>query len=396
MLLGQPVIISSRSEWNGLTFAEFMGSRVRVSGHYRGPLKFSARSLRARSGTGRSRIEGRLDRITRRPGGLELRMLSFTVWLPDEAKVISEQPLGDWALAAPRAKLPGDAQRDEEDDIPGAISLGNDLSLGIQLQLQQDDEEDFDLDDNKLGDKRQRNFSAVWEPSNDGFALVRLRAERSSQRDANDPNLSEVNGNVAEAYGYWRDPFGSGFDLQLGRQDFDEPREWLYDQNLDGGRLIWHQPGWALELSATTTLTEGSREDRETDNFIAYLSNNDDKQHLAAYVIDRRGRGATTKDRPLHVGVRPRGVAARSEGLGRGCSRARLQRRRRLSGLGRGRGHNLRPRSLQHHPGRGPRLRGQQPSRRRGSLVSPDRPARQQRQVRRGHVVQDLWRVGPA
>lgn len=310
-VLGQPVFISSRSEWNGLTFAELMGSRVKVSGHYRGPLKFSARSLRARSGTGRSRIEGRIDHITRRPGGLELRMLSFTVWLPDEAEVISEQPAGSWALAPARVTLPGDAQRDEEDDIPGAILLGHNLSLGIQLQLQQDDEEEFDLDDSKLGDKSQRGLSAkaelVWEPSNEAYALLRLRAERTSLRDANDPNRTEIDGNIAEAYGYWRDPFDAGFDLQLGRQDFDEPREWLYDQNLDGGRLIWHQPGWALELSATTTLTEGSREDRETDNFIAYLSNDDDKQHLAAYVIDRRGRGTTTTDKPLHVGFRALG-----------------------------------------------------------------------------------------
>lgn len=309
-LLGQPVSVSSRSEWNGLSFAQLLNLRVKVSGHYRGPRKFSARSLRARAGSGRSRVQGRIDSLERRAGGIELEVMSFKVWLPDVAEVISARPPDEWPLAPARLILPEDRQRDEEDDIPGAMQLGENLSLGIQLQFQEDDEREFDLDDDTLGDKRRRALSAkaelVWEPTNNGFALLRLRAERSTLQDANDPNLSETDGNVAEAYGYWRDPLGGGFDLQLGRQDFDEPREFLYDQNLDGARLIWRRSDWALELSATTTLTEGSRADRETDNFIAYLSNNDKKQHLAAYIIDRRRSGGV-RDKPLHMGVRALG-----------------------------------------------------------------------------------------
>ena len=48
-------------------------------------------------------------------------------------------------------------------------------------------------------------------------------------------------------------------DVQAGRMNFDDRREWIYDQDLDGLRAYWIARGVVTELSATTTLTGGDR-----------------------------------------------------------------------------------------------------------------------------------------
>src|SRR6185295_5110501 len=93
----------------------------------------------------------------------------------------------------------------------------------------------------------------------------------------------------------WRDVGGSrGFDLTAGRQDFDDPREWLYDQNLDALRATWIRPEWRLDVSASTTLSDGDNRDESSWNAVAYLSNNDEDRYLAVYGLLREVDGAAT------------------------------------------------------------------------------------------------------
>ena len=57
-------------------------------------------------------------------------------------------------------------------------------------------------------------------------AFQRPAAGRPGRSDEHDAHTT-----LNEGYAYWRDALGVGWGVQVGRQDFDERREWLYDQN---------------------------------------------------------------------------------------------------------------------------------------------------------------------
>ncbi len=106
---------------------------------------------------------------------------------------------------------------------------------------------------------------------------------------------------LGESWVYLDDLFEVDFDIQAGRMDFDDRREWLYDQNLDGIRVYWTVGSWLAELSATTTLSDGKLRDENTNNYIAYVTDID--RRFAAYIIHRDSDFLIT-EKKTHMGVR--------------------------------------------------------------------------------------------
>jgi alginate production protein len=309
-LLGQPVHVSEKTEWTGVTLDTLEGTRVLVQGHYRGQVRFSAREIEARE-KGRDRIEGRIDELVPgSDGSLTLRVMSFRVYVPADVEFTAERPVTEYALAPAQAESQVFAVRDDDEVRPGSISLTDTLSFGGQLEYKIERQDNYDLDDEDRNDEHQQRGTAraefLWEATPNFFALLGLRGEATVNREEEDPTERQQDGDLTEAYGYWRDPFRFGLDLQVGRQDFDEPREWLYDRDLDAVRGNWSWTGGRLELSASTRISEGSSEDRDTTNLIAYLSNGDWDRHVGVYVIDRREHGGD-EDKPIWAGVRALG-----------------------------------------------------------------------------------------
>ena len=310
VVLGLPVHVAEDTEWTGVTLEAIDGARVLVQGHYRGPLKFSGNEIEVRE-KGRDRIEGRIDAIRPGPEGrLELQIMSFRVLLSAVAKLEAEHPVQDYQLAEARPETQVFQVRDDDEVIPGAVQLTDTLSFGGQLEWKTERQDNYDLDDDDRNDENRNRASIrgefFWEPRDDFFFLLGLREEYRVNREEEDPTERDLDGSLTEAYGFWRDPFGLGLDVQAGRQDFDEPREWLYDRDLDALRGHWQWAGGRLELSGSTLLADGSRADREAYNFIAYLSNDDWDRHLGAYVIDRRN-GGSSEDKPIFIGARALG-----------------------------------------------------------------------------------------
>ena len=309
VLHGRPVTVDERAEWHGVDWDSLPGARVEVEGHARGPTRFAARDILLR-GAGRDRLEGRVDGLEHQGDELRLRLMDFDVLVPVDAVLGCATPLAELALA-PEAVSGGRSDTQEEDDfIPASFALTDSLAFGAQAEWKESHERDLDLDATRPRDQRAASLSLktefTWRPHEDVFALARLRWVRARLRDENDPNTLTRDGSVSELYGAFRDPLGLGVDVIAGRQDFDDPREFVYDRNLDALRLAWRGEGVKLELSGSTVLTESSRADRETDNWIAYLSNDDTGRHLAAWVVDRR-RGGADRSQPIHAGVRALG-----------------------------------------------------------------------------------------
>lgn len=314
-LLGQPVQTSARTEWEGVDPSTLPSAQVKVEGHYRGPGRFSAREVSVRRKPGRDRIAARVDELLHTPEGLQLVVMRFTVLLPPGVEPTAEGDLGSYALAPARPVVTRRVGRDDDDDIPGTLRLGEDVTFGGQFEVKLERRGDPDLDRSARDDVRESEESfrgeVVWDADEDAYLLVGFRGRLTTSRREEQPVERTRDGVLTEAYALLRDPLSLGFDVQLGRQDFDDAREWIYDENLDAVRLVWNRADLRVELSASTVLADGGPRNRETTNFMAYVSNADDDRHLAAWIVDRRRTDTDRRqdrDKPILAGVRALGA----------------------------------------------------------------------------------------
>ncbi|MCP3915347.1 MAG: hypothetical protein GY711_07310 [bacterium] len=309
-LLGMRLSIGERTLFEQLHRTRLEGARVEVEGHYRGPTKFSAREIAPR-GAGRDRLIGRVDALETAEGTTRVRLMRWDVVLP--AELLHDREVASFARTAEPPWLNVRAESrdvgDDDDEVLETIRISDTVSIGGQLEWKRVDERELDLDENDDEDRVDDAFSAqariAWRPSGRFHAIGRVRHRVLFRDDDEDGDSRDDKTRLSEAYAYLSD-LTPGFDLQVGRQDFDDDREWLYDQNLDAVRAIFAGSNMRFELSASTTLSDGSPRDEATDNFMAYFSHGDEDRSLAAYVVDRRD-DRDDRDYPIHFGLRALG-----------------------------------------------------------------------------------------
>lgn len=102
------------------------------------------------------------------------------------------------------------------------------------------------------------------------------------------------------------------FQLQIGRQDFEDKREWLYDSRIDGVRFAYDHRQWRIEVAwAREELVRSdllhARTRKRPDNFIFHAEYELTRDwDLSAYAIrqaDRTGRNL----KPLTIGLQSEG-----------------------------------------------------------------------------------------
>lgn len=309
-VLGQPVEVTSETDLGPADGNELEGSRLKVEGYFRSERRFSARELRPR-GAGRDRIIGRVDRVRSVPGGTELSIMGFTILVSPELRVKHELAVTEYATSDSRVQAIVDRDRDEENLFGRGAQLTDTLRVAGQMQLTADWEDNYNLRDNRPEDI-QNTLGAlkgrlIWNPEGRFFAVVEYNLRRLWRDEERDGRRNIRNHRFAETYGYWLDAFAPGLDIQLGRVKYEERREFIYDQDLDGPRLIYSRDGLRSELSVTTTLSDGSLEDENALNTMWYLSNNNDDRHMAGYVV-HRDFDLDVPLRRTHLGFRMHGI----------------------------------------------------------------------------------------
>jgi len=313
-LLGLPVSVSERIANKGLPASSPAGERLKVEGYYRGVHKFSARELKLRN-PGRESIEGRIDEIERAEGGVVLVIMSLRCFLPDSVELEYEGELRDFLIIEPRGDLRAKQSTqkgaiDEDDEIPETIALSDSLFIGGSVEWRSTMEDEFNLDETDAEDRVDHEASARvrlrYVPTEDLQAVATLRYSHRWRRDDDDGRSENSDAKLSETYLWWSDALDLNFDVIVGRQDFDDPREWIYDQDLDAVRVTWSRPRVHAELSVSTTITDGDVRDENTTNYVAYVSNNNSDRHLAGWIVDRRD-DAATDDSPIHFGLRALG-----------------------------------------------------------------------------------------
>jgi len=305
VLHGQEIAYSEKTEWEKLRPEELQGSRIKVEGRYRGPRKFSAREIAPRD-KGRDRLASRIDAIEPADGGALLKIMRWDVFLPDGIKIESGTPLAELPVLPPRPVAPQDETTDEADLFGPGIELPYDLTLFGQLELDTAYEDEFDFDEAVDRDRAELEVSArmrlLWEPTERFTGMGTLRANWMYRDDQDEDAMSDTDLTLGETWGWWRGVLGKDVDLIVGRQDYDDLREWIYDQDLDAVRFVVRKPWWRLDLSASTNFESSTRDESAT-NLIAYLSNDDTERHLAAYAV-YRDIDEPIEEQPLHLGAR--------------------------------------------------------------------------------------------
>ena len=306
ILLGQAVQISPKTRFSKVAGAKLLNKRVKVEGHYRGPKRFSARKVSAR-GSGRDRLVGLVSDIQQTAGGHSIQIMNHQVHVPADVELRHERPVAEYTIASLNISLPQNKQLSEDDQFGEGFRMSDRIRFTTLVEARYKGEENYDLYDRREWDRQDSAASIrgrfVLSPSNHGisgqaefrYTRVRVNDDFLGTFDIEDTRLGE-------SFIFLDDPFEVDFDIQAGRMDFDDRREWIYDQNLDGLRVYWKVAGWLAELSATTTLSDGKLRDESTNNFVAYVS--DTGRRLAAYVIYRDTDFRGQREKITHMGLR--------------------------------------------------------------------------------------------
>ncbi len=307
LLVGLVVTTDAKTHWRGLEPGQIKGVRIKVEGAIAADGSFRARAIAERD-PGREHVGGRVDALDVSGGAPIARVLGVRVRLP--AEIEHQEPL-DAIAEAPDAGSRGDGAARDEDDLFGeGVALGRSLRLTGQLQLDGTSEQELDLDAEEDEDREFTGASARlrldWQPLGGRISGAVEGRGAYVERFGDAGNDSTSTTTLGEAYLAFAGVAGRGSELVVGRQDFDDEREWIYDQNLDALRLLWRGERVRFELSASTTAFDGALREEAATNYIALFSNADRKRRLAAWIV-HRDFDLATAERTTHAGVRATG-----------------------------------------------------------------------------------------
>lgn len=305
-LLSRVVQISQKTKFSKVDADELLNQRVKVEGHYRGPKRFSARKVSAR-GPGRDRITGLISDIRKIDNGYSMIVINQQVFVADSVELRHEKPVAEYAVANLSVALPEGKQLSEDDQFGEGFRISDRIRFTTLADARYKNEDNYDQNDRRDLDRQDTAGSIrgrfILAPSNHGISgQLELRYTYLRVNDNLIGTFDIDNSRLGESFIFFDDPFEIDFDIQLGRMDFDDRREWVYDQNLDGVRVYWTMADWLAELSATTTLSEGKPWDESTNNYVAYIS--DSGRNFAAYVIHRDTNISGAKEKVTHMGLR--------------------------------------------------------------------------------------------
>ncbi|MFQ5653284.1 MAG: alginate export family protein [Planctomycetota bacterium] len=208
---------------------------------------------------------------------------------------------------------------DEEEERPkDQLVLFDRLIIGGEVQIDVDYRDNYDLDDGSDRDTLVLDTSAVLEGQvylgRSAYAFVKGRSTKSYVLFDQDRDLLlGEKTSLQELNVFWNRPFDWPFALLVGRQDFDDAREWVYDQNLDGVRLFWYpRLDLEVEYSLSTILRGGRREFEDRRNQAFWLRwHHARKSYLGVYIYDIVDT-SSSDDSPFYLGLRAVGEPTRS------------------------------------------------------------------------------------
>jgi alginate production protein len=125
-------------------------------------------------------------------------------------------------------------------------TFGNSFFLAIDYRQSYRSESDYDLWENLSTDYSDTEPEIRVQASNFfkenimAFSQFRIRKKYALKDDRINPPADDYELNLTQLFLLARNIGVNGLALQIGRQDFDERREWLYDEYLDAFRVYYY------------------------------------------------------------------------------------------------------------------------------------------------------------
>lgn len=192
----------------------------------------------------------------------------------------------------------------EKFQIDGRLSLGGEFLRNDDLT---------DGPDNlfaTLGPEAR--IDLTYRPDDDIEAHVSFSAGIDRQLEDGDWTTDGTT-ELREAYLLIDDSIADEVEFQIGRQDFEDGREFLYDEQLDGVRLAYDHQAWRLEVAwarealIPKDLTRRERGRDRVDNFIFHAEYKlTDDWDIAAYVLKQEDLRPGNIS-PTHFGIQSEG-----------------------------------------------------------------------------------------
>ena len=198
-------------------------------------------------------------------------------------------------------------------EIAPYLTFGGQVELEYLLQRNPDLDTENDEDLSSLEPGLTLAFS--FDPSEHFQAFTSMKLFWEYMSEDGDKVEDSVGFEIEQAYFLFMDIIKEGAGFQVGRQRFEDEREWLFDEELDGVRLIYDISYYSMEISVTRR-NLASRdlfnpdEEEKINNYILYGKYEKEEGEietiLGAYLLYRDGKDEEDGE-PLFAGIHANG-----------------------------------------------------------------------------------------
>ena len=198
--------------------------------------------------------------------------------------------------------------------------LTRSLYYGGALQLETDYERNYNLDDDDDADvwilEPRFRLGFTYQPRQDLWAYIDFNLKsKSTFIDRQDEEDTKTSLTIKRAYVMF-DKILEDLSVKVGRQRFDDKREWFYDEELDAVRLYYRNWGGKFEASVSREdfvdgdLLNNTNNDEINNYFLKGRFKLPKKTRLELYALFRDDRDKDNGS-PLFLGTQIRGKYAR-------------------------------------------------------------------------------------
>lgn len=218
---------------------------------------------------------------------------------------------------------PGSSFQDTEDELfkgvelagpassPVGVVAGDRVLMNIELRETTRNEIEYDLtnalqsNESESEPELRLELTGYADDHFLAYGQLRMRGTVLVNSQRNNPPKEKLRTNITQLYLLARNVGLDGLTVQAGRQDFDEPREWLYDEYLDAARIYYYgKPPLIFEAAYIHSDFEIKQKFRTwTDLFAQIMWRFDKHNIIRAYRLSRKDTDETRNREPVWWGA---------------------------------------------------------------------------------------------
>jgi alginate production protein len=191
------------------------------------------------------------------------------------------------------------------------IILGNDFHLNADYRQTVRTEKEYDLselyraDHNDVEPEARLELTGYFGNNLRAFFQLRARRQYAFDSDRDISQSRELDAGDTQLFLFARDMGMEGLAFKIGRQDIDEPREWLFDEYLDAIRIYYYgREPFVMEAALIHSVAElKTKFETWTDFFGQVRWYFDKHSRLRSYILLRKDSDEARNREPVWWGI---------------------------------------------------------------------------------------------